>query len=101
MVTDNSGKAARGLGEQDFFVFDNNHALKIASWHAVGVRRQVVQLIRLKLPATEPPLKVILVVDEVNSSFSEVTHERAEIWKFLLQNNAKLTYPPLDSLLRQ
>ena len=93
VVTNNSGKAVEGLGEQDFSVFENDHPLKIASWHAVGGQTASGAADQTKLPTTEPPLKVILVVDEVNSNFSKVTHERAEIRKFLLQNNAKLTYP--------
>src|SRR5271170_173911 len=93
VVTDNSGKAAHGLGEQDFSVFDNNRALKIESWHAVEGQTTGGAADRTKLPATEPPLKVILVVDEVNSSFIRVNYERQEIERFLLQNNAKLTYP--------
>ena len=60
VVADQSGHAVPGLQRQDFQLMDNKLAQKIVSFRAVA-----------GTPATDHrPLEVILVVDEVNTSFS-------------------------------
>ncbi|WP_353073098.1 VWA domain-containing protein [Tunturiibacter gelidiferens] len=82
VVTDRSGKPRAGLTQNDFVVRDNNQVRKILSFRAVDGAA----------PA-EPPVKIILMVDEVNTSFTRVAYERYQLRKFLLQNGGQLTHP--------
>jgi len=83
VVADQSGRVVPGLQQQDFSLLDNKLAQKIVSFHAVTAT-----------PATDdPPVEVILVVDEVNTSFQEVVIVRQEIEKFLNQNGGQLVQP--------
>jgi VWFA-related protein len=83
VVADQSGHAVPGLQQQDFTLLDNKLAQKIVSFHAVAAA-----------PATDDPsVLVILVVDEVNTSFQQVVIVRQEIEKFLNQNGGQLERP--------
>jgi VWFA-related protein len=86
VVTSKSGKAVPGLKETDFTVLDNGHPQKVLAFRA----------------STKPvgsdttsgdPVKLILLVDEVNTNFDRVSYERDQIKKFLLQNGGVLPYP--------
>jgi VWFA-related protein len=80
VVADRSGKARTGLTQNDFVVRDNGQPQKILSFRAVdGV--------------VEPPVKIILIVDEINTTFSRVAYERDQLRKFLMQNGGQLTHP--------
>jgi VWFA-related protein len=80
VVSDHSGKPRAGLTQNDFVVRDNGQPRKIVSFRAVdGV--------------AEPPVKIILLVDEVNTTFSHVAYERDQLRKFLMQNGGQLTHP--------
>jgi VWFA-related protein len=80
VVADRSGKLRAGLTQNDFVVRDNGQPRKILSFRAVdGV--------------AEPPVKIILIVDEVNTTFSRVAYERDQLRKFLTQNGGHLTHP--------
>ncbi len=83
VVADQSGHAVPGLQQQDFTLLDNNLAQKIVSFHAVAGGSA----------SDDPPVEVILVVDEVNTSFQEVVIVRQEIEKFLNQNGGQLVRP--------
>jgi VWFA-related protein len=87
VVKDKSGKAIAGLAEKDFTVLDNGSPQKILSFHATSVG--TVSTVQ---PA-DPPVRIILLVDEVNLNFSRVAYERDQIKKFLLQNNGVLPHP--------
>ena len=69
-------------------MLDNGHPQKLLSFLASGegVATANVQ------PA-EPPVKIILLVDEVNTTFSRVSFERDQIKRFLQQNQGVLPYP--------
>jgi VWFA-related protein len=83
VVTDRSGKVISGLQQKDFVVLDNKQPQQILSFHAsVEAAAQ-----------PEPPVKVILVVDEVNTTINRVAYERNEIKKVLQQNGGKLPFP--------
>jgi len=83
VVADQSGHAVRGLQQQDFTLLDNKVAQKIVSFQAVAAA-----------PSTDdPPVEVILVVDEVNTSFQQVVIVRQELEKFLSQNGGQLVRP--------
>ena len=81
VVSDRSGKAVPGLQAQDFVVLDNKKPQKVLGFQASGS----VQ--------AEPPVTILLVVDEVNTSFTSVTYERDEIKKFLFRNGGNLSHP--------
>ena len=91
VVADRSGHAVPGLQRQDFQLMDNKLAQKIVSFRAVA-----------GTPATDHrPLEVILVVDEVNTSFQEVVIVRQEIEKFLSQNGGETLPARLFRLLKE
>src|SRR5580693_3353922 len=70
VVTDKSGKPVPGLQQQDFTLLDNKQPQKILSFQAAAEK-------------TDPPVEVILLVDEVNTNFTSVSFERAQVEKFL------------------
>ena len=80
VVSDRSGKTVSGLQAQDFVVLDNKKPQKVVAFHASGS------------PQAEP-VEIILVVDEVNTSFTNVTYARDQIKKFLLRNGGNLAHP--------
>jgi VWFA-related protein len=83
VVTDKSGKPIPGLEQQDFTLFDNKEPSKILSFAAVPGGTA----------AADPPVEVILLVDEVNASFRAVSSGRQEMEKFLKQNGGELEHP--------
>ena len=82
VVSDRTGKAVQGLQAKDFVVLDNKKPQKVISFAATGGSVQA-----------EPPVQILLVVDEVNTSFTTVTYARNEVKKFLMQNGGQLAYP--------
>jgi VWFA-related protein len=88
VVTDRSGNAVKGLEEKDFTVFDNGHSQKILSFEATGG-----EVVPTNVQPAEPPVKIILLVDEVNLNFDRVAYERDQIKRFLLQNGGNLAHP--------
>ena len=83
-VTDKSGAPVRGLQKQDFTLLDDKQPRAILSFHAVDGAAGAT---------ADPPVEIVLVIDAVNTSFSDVTYERSEVKKFLLQNGGKLAQP--------
>ncbi len=80
VVSDRTGKAVPGLQAQDFVVLDNKKPQKVVAFQASG-------------GAKAEPVEIVLVVDEVNTSFTNVSYARDEIKKFLLRNGGNLTHP--------
>ena len=78
-VTEKSGSPVPGLTQQDFTLTDNNAGTPITAFRAAT-------------PATEP-VQVILVLDAVNTPFTEVAYEQGQLQKFLKSNEGKLAYP--------
>ncbi len=89
VVTDKSGRPVPGLQQQDFTLLDNKQPQKIVSFHAVEGGAATA----------DPPVEVILLVDEVNTSFTKVAFEREEIEKFLRRNGGELARPVSTGLL--
>jgi VWFA-related protein len=83
VVTDKSGKPVSGLQQQDFTLLDNKQPQKIVSFHAVEGGAATA----------DPPVEFILLVDDVNTTFSKVAFERDQIEKFLRRNGGKLARP--------
>ncbi len=81
MVSDKSGKPVAGLQENDFTLLDNKQPAKILSFRGV------------EGAATDPPVQVILLLDEVNTTYSNVAIARQQIEKFLQQNGGELARP--------
>lgn len=83
VVADKSGKPVSGLQQQDFTLLDNKQPQKILSF----------QTVEGGTATAHPPLEVILVVDEVNTSFTGVAGARNGIEKFLQRNGGVLGQP--------
>jgi VWFA-related protein len=88
VVTDHSGKPTPGLEEKDFSVLDNGHEQQILSFRASGG-----EAVPAGSQPAEPPVKIILLVDEVNSDFRRVAYERDQIKQFLQKNEGVLKHP--------
>jgi VWFA-related protein len=83
VVTDRSGKPATGLLQRDFTLLDNKRPQNILSFREVDGGAAAADL----------PVEVILIVDEINTEFTNVTRERVEVEKFLRQNGGVLAQP--------
>jgi VWFA-related protein len=83
VVTDKSGKPVAGLQQQDFTLLDNKQPQKILSFQAIGGTAS----------ATDSPVEVILLMDEVNTTFGSVSYERGQIENFLRRDGGELPRP--------
>ena len=81
VVSGHDGKAVAGLQQQDFSVYLDKELQPITAFHAVTDA------------TTSVPVQTILLVDTVNTRFSDVAYERQEIDRFLKQNEGKLSQP--------
>jgi VWFA-related protein len=81
VVSGHDGKAVAGLQQQDFSVYLDKEPQPIIAFHAVAATSSTV------------PVQTILLVDTVNTRFSNVAYERQEIDRFLKQNEGKLSQP--------
>ncbi len=88
VVTDKSGKAVKGLEQKDFTVLDNGHPQNILSFQASGDETATTNT-----QTADPPVRIILLIDEVNTDFRRVAYEREEIKRFLQQNGGTLAHP--------
>jgi len=82
VVTDKSGHPVPGLQEGDFTLLDNGKPTAIRSFAAVEGSS-----------SREDLTQVILLVDEVNTSFVAVSQERTQLDIFLTRNQGRLPYP--------
>jgi VWFA-related protein len=83
VVTDASGNPVSGLRQQDFTVLDNKAPQDILSFQAISG----------DTTTADPGVKVLLLIDTVNTSFQNVAYERKQIERFLGQNNGQLAQP--------
>ncbi|MGC2160572.1 MAG: VWA domain-containing protein [Silvibacterium sp.] len=81
VVVDKAETPVAGLQQQDFELVDNKRPQKILSFQAV----------QRATPGN--PVEAILLVDTVNASFSQLSSERIELEKFLMQNGGHLPVP--------
>jgi len=83
VVSDQAGRTVPNLQQQNFTLLDDKQPQKLTSFQAV------------QNPAAtpDPPVEVVLVIDEVNTSFHDVAIVRQQAEKFLSQNDGKLAYP--------
>jgi len=82
VVTDSSGAPVAGLNRSDFTVLDNNHPASILSFHAYDASAQ-----------SDPPIELVLVLDEAGHSGDQVYDEEYGVKKFLQQNSGHLALP--------
>jgi VWFA-related protein len=83
VVTDKSGRPIPGLQQQDFTLLDNKQPQKILSFQAINGSAS---------PA-DSPAEVILLMDEVNATFGNVSYERGQIENFLRRDGGELPRP--------
>lgn len=83
VVADQSGHAVPGLQQQNFKLLDDQQPQKLTSFRAV----------QNPSATPDPPVEVVLLVDEVNTSFHDVAIVRQQAEKFLSQNDGKLAWP--------
>jgi VWFA-related protein len=88
VVTDKSGRPIPGLQQQDFTLLDNKQPQKIISFHAVQ-----------GTATADPPVEVILLVDEINATYTQVVFARDAIQKLLRRNGGELDCPVLLGIL--
>jgi len=83
VVTPKSGKQSRkpvaGLQKQDFTLLDNNAPQPITSFEAVT--------------GSQAPVEIMLLVDAVNTRYSNLAYEREQIDAFLRANGGHLAHP--------
>lgn len=85
VVAPKSGPTITGLQQQDFTLLDNKSARPITSFKAVS--------------AGQEPVKVILLIDAVNTGFDRVAFDREEVQKFLRADGGHLTHPTTIAIL--
>ena len=78
-VTEKSGFPVASLTQQDFTLTDNNAGTPITAFRAATSALE--------------PVQVVLVLDAVNTSFTEVAYEQSQLQKFLKSNEGKLLNP--------
>jgi VWFA-related protein len=79
VVSPKSGAPVADLQQQDFTLLDNKSPQPITSFQAFTGR--------------EAPMKVVLVIDAVNTGTERVGYERIQIDKFLRSEGGHLAYP--------
>jgi VWFA-related protein len=79
VVTSKPGEPVTGLEQKDFTLLDDKTPRAITSFEAVDGSRQ--------------PVEAILLIDSVNTPYTEVAQERIQIGRFLHANGGKLALP--------
>ena len=83
VVTDKSGKPVTGLKAEDVTLLDNGQPTKIVTFQAFdGIAAK-----------PDPPVEVILVIDELNLPSNLLPYEKQEAERFLRQNGGHLAQP--------
>ena len=85
VVTPKSGPPVSGLQQQDFKLIDNKAPQTITAFQAVDGR--------------QAPVRIILLIDAVNTSFQSVAYERDQIYKFLRADGGHLAHPTAFAVL--
>ncbi len=82
VVSAKDGKPIAGLQQQDFTVYLDKKPQPITSFRAVEATA-----------AAAAPIETLLLIDTVNTRFTNIAYERGEIDRFLKRNNGKLPQP--------
>ena len=84
VVTDHAGKPVAGLAQKDFAVLDNGQPSQAIYFHGQSGP---------KVEAGDSRTEVVLVVDELNTTYLTASYELAEVKRFLGQNQGELAHP--------
>ncbi|MHB1701470.1 MAG: VWA domain-containing protein [Acidobacteriaceae bacterium] len=82
VVSAKDGKPIAGLQQQDFTVYLDKKPQPISSFRAVEATA-----------AAAAPIETLLLIDTVNTRFTNIAYEREQIDRFLRRNNGKLPQP--------
>jgi VWFA-related protein len=86
VVTPKSGApVVTGLQQQDFTILDNKSQQTITSFRAVS--------------SGQEPVEVVLLIDDVNTTYTNIAYERGQIDKFLRANGGHLAHPTALAIL--
>ncbi|MGA9719403.1 MAG: VWA domain-containing protein [Acidobacteriaceae bacterium] len=85
VVTDAAGHPVAGLQQQDFTLLDNKKPQPIRFFQAISGAAGSTE--------NDPPVEVILLVDEANNLLHNIAYERYQIDRFLRQNGGRLAQP--------
>lgn len=86
LVTDASGHPVGGLTQQDFTLLDDKKPQPIRFFNAIhGGAGSSAE--------NDPPVEVILLVDEANNLLHNIAYERYQIDRFLRQSGGRLAQP--------
>ena len=80
-VADSLGHPSHGLDQQNFTLLDNGQSRQLESFRAVDTT------------ADPGSLRVLIVVDMLNNTVTEVARQREQIGEFLNQDGGKLAHP--------
>ncbi len=87
-VTDKQGHHVRGMQAQDFTLLDNKQPIKLLGFRAVD-----------SAASSASPVHVVVVIDNINSTFNTVAREREQLGEFLKQDNGQLAHPTSIAVL--
>ena len=90
-VSDKSGHLVAGLSKEDFTLLDDNLPRKIVSFHSIDGR----------IAKPDPPVQAILLIDQINPTFQQVSFARSEIARFLRKNDGHLPLPVSIAVLSE
>lgn len=79
VVTRKPGEPVAGLAREDFTLLDDKKPSEITSFEAVDESKQ--------------PVEAVLLIDTVNTEYTEIAQERIQIDKFLKANGGNLLLP--------
>jgi VWFA-related protein len=85
VVTTKPGEPVTGLQQKDFTLLDDKTPREITSFEAIDGSKQ--------------PVEALLLVDSVNTPYTEVAQERIQIERFLHANGGKLALPTALAVL--
>mgnify|MGYP001201350253 CR=1 FL=1 len=79
VVTPKSGKPVAGLQQGDFTIVDNKAERPITTFAA--------------FTGDQAPIDIVLLIDAVNTDFTNLSYEREQVDKFLRANDGHLAHP--------
>lgn len=87
-VTDKPGHHLRGLRASDFSLLDNNQPQRLVGFRSTEAVRQAANQVR-----------VVIIVDMINSDWDTVSCEREQLMEFLTEDKGHLAHPTSVALL--
>jgi VWFA-related protein len=91
IVNDAAGNAVPGLDPWDFKLLDNDHPVRIKFFRSFGEASV----------RPDPPVEVVLLIDELNLPFTQVSFVKTQVAAFLHQNGGRLAQPVSIILLTE